>query len=134
MPYMDAVVHEIQRFITLVPSNLPHEATRDTIFRGYIIPKVQREPGAHSMNAILSANRLHAREQDGGPKTPPFGRGHRVERLPPNSHPMGCCFPRSAQIGLVTREVEEIWKMPQQLMSGTVVNSNARKNHNQFWG
>uniref|UniRef100_A0A2K5KM37 unspecific monooxygenase n=1 Tax=Cercocebus atys TaxID=9531 RepID=A0A2K5KM37_CERAT len=28
-----------QRFITLVPSNLPHEATRDTIFRGYIIPK-----------------------------------------------------------------------------------------------
>ncbi|XP_063637279.1 cytochrome P450 2E1 isoform X3 [Pan troglodytes] len=39
MPYMDAVVHEVQRFITLVPSNLPHEATRDTIFRGYLIPK-----------------------------------------------------------------------------------------------
>ncbi|KAM9197923.1 cytochrome P450 2E1-like [Dugong dugon] len=39
MPYMDAVVHEIQRFINLVPSNLPHEATRDTMFRGYAIPK-----------------------------------------------------------------------------------------------
>ncbi|KAF5923569.1 hypothetical protein HPG69_010788 [Diceros bicornis minor] len=39
MPYMDAVVHEIQRFINLVPSNLPHEATRDTEFRGYVIPK-----------------------------------------------------------------------------------------------
>ncbi|NP_001254680.1 cytochrome P450 2E1 precursor [Callithrix jacchus] len=39
MPYMDAVVHEIQRFINLVPSNLPHEATRDAIFRGYVIPK-----------------------------------------------------------------------------------------------
>uniref|UniRef100_A0A8C5NUB6 Cytochrome P450 2E1 n=1 Tax=Jaculus jaculus TaxID=51337 RepID=A0A8C5NUB6_JACJA len=39
MPYMDAVVHEIQRFINLVPSNLPHEATRDTMFRGYVIPK-----------------------------------------------------------------------------------------------
>uniref|UniRef100_A0A1B0GSV7 Cytochrome P450 2E1 n=1 Tax=Mus musculus TaxID=10090 RepID=A0A1B0GSV7_MOUSE len=39
MPYMDAVVHEIQRFINLVPSNLPHEATRDTVFRGYVIPK-----------------------------------------------------------------------------------------------
>uniref|UniRef100_A0A8C0XA41 Cytochrome P450 2E1 n=1 Tax=Castor canadensis TaxID=51338 RepID=A0A8C0XA41_CASCN len=39
MPYMDAVVHEIQRFISLVPSNLPHEATRDTMFQGYRIPK-----------------------------------------------------------------------------------------------
>ncbi|XP_004476754.2 cytochrome P450 2E1 [Dasypus novemcinctus] len=39
MPYMDAVVHEIQRFINLVPSNLPHEATRDITFRGYVIPK-----------------------------------------------------------------------------------------------
>ncbi|MBZ3871134.1 Cytochrome P450 2E1 [Sciurus carolinensis] len=39
MPYMDAVVHEIQRFIDLVPSNLPHEATRDTVFQGYVIPK-----------------------------------------------------------------------------------------------
>ncbi|OBS70886.1 hypothetical protein A6R68_00555 [Neotoma lepida] len=39
MPYMDAVVHEIQRFINLVPSNLPHEATRDTMLQGYLIPK-----------------------------------------------------------------------------------------------
>ncbi|TEA25411.1 hypothetical protein DBR06_SOUSAS13210051 [Sousa chinensis] len=39
MPYLDAVVHEIQRFIDLIPSNLFHEATRDTVFRGYVIPK-----------------------------------------------------------------------------------------------
>ncbi|KFO27182.1 cytochrome P450 2E1 isoform X1 [Fukomys damarensis] len=39
MLYMDAVVHETQRFINLVPSNLPHEATRDTVFQGYLIPK-----------------------------------------------------------------------------------------------
>ncbi|XP_012892199.1 PREDICTED: LOW QUALITY PROTEIN: cytochrome P450 2E1-like [Dipodomys ordii] len=39
MPYMDAVVHEIQRFINLIPSNFPHEVTRDIMFRGYRIPK-----------------------------------------------------------------------------------------------
>lgn len=41
MPYLDAVVHEIQRFIDLLPSNLLHEATQDTVFRGYVIPKVR---------------------------------------------------------------------------------------------
>ncbi|XP_065776108.1 cytochrome P450 2C19-like isoform X2 [Muntiacus reevesi] len=39
MPYTDAVVHEIQRYIDLVPSSLPHMVTRDVEFRNYIIPK-----------------------------------------------------------------------------------------------
>ncbi|XP_058399566.1 cytochrome P450 2C19-like [Diceros bicornis minor] len=39
MPYMDAVVHEIQRYIDLIPTNLPHAVTRDTKFRNYLIPK-----------------------------------------------------------------------------------------------
>ncbi|XP_066096265.1 cytochrome P450 2C21-like [Saccopteryx bilineata] len=39
MPYTDAMVHEIQRYSDLVPTNLPHEVTRDINFRGYFIPK-----------------------------------------------------------------------------------------------
>ena len=43
MPYVDAVVHEIQRFVNLVPANLLHEVAQDTLFRGYVIPKVRCE-------------------------------------------------------------------------------------------
>ncbi|XP_012621955.1 cytochrome P450 2C21-like [Microcebus murinus] len=39
MPYTDAVVHEIQRYIDLVPTNLPHAVTEDVQFREYFIPK-----------------------------------------------------------------------------------------------
>ncbi|XP_036590329.1 cytochrome P450 2C23-like [Trichosurus vulpecula] len=39
MPYMDAVVHEMQRFIDLVPLNLPREMAQDTQFRQYVLPK-----------------------------------------------------------------------------------------------
>uniref|UniRef100_A0A8D1N5A2 unspecific monooxygenase n=1 Tax=Sus scrofa TaxID=9823 RepID=A0A8D1N5A2_PIG len=39
MPYTDAVVHEIQRCIDLVPINLPHAVTCDIKLRNYLIPK-----------------------------------------------------------------------------------------------
>lgn len=39
MPYMDALVHEVQRYIDLIPNNLPHAVTHDVKFRNYFIPK-----------------------------------------------------------------------------------------------
>ncbi|XP_055466037.1 cytochrome P450 2C50-like [Psammomys obesus] len=39
MPYMDAMIHEVQRFIDLIPNSLPHEVTCDVKFRNYLIPK-----------------------------------------------------------------------------------------------
>ncbi|EDL01206.1 mCG12494 [Mus musculus] len=39
MPYTNAMIHEVQRFIDLVPNNLPHEVTCDIKFRNYFIPK-----------------------------------------------------------------------------------------------
>uniref|UniRef100_A0A8C4WJQ5 unspecific monooxygenase n=1 Tax=Gopherus evgoodei TaxID=1825980 RepID=A0A8C4WJQ5_9SAUR len=43
MPYTDAVIHEIQRYISLVPLGLPHAMTRDVYLKQYLIPKVSSQ-------------------------------------------------------------------------------------------
>lgn len=41
LPFTDAVLHEVQRFLDIVPFSLPHYALKDISFRGYAIPKVR---------------------------------------------------------------------------------------------
>lgn len=40
LPFVDAVIHEVQRLLDIVPFSLPHVALKDISFRGYTIPKV----------------------------------------------------------------------------------------------
>uniref|UniRef100_A0A673Y7S6 Cytochrome P450 2M1 n=1 Tax=Salmo trutta TaxID=8032 RepID=A0A673Y7S6_SALTR len=39
MPYTDAVIHEVQRYMDLSPTSVPHKVMRDTEFYNYHIPE-----------------------------------------------------------------------------------------------
>ncbi|XP_054857082.1 cytochrome P450 2K6-like [Eublepharis macularius] len=49
LPYTDAVIHEVQRFANIVPSNVPRATTADVTLGGYSIPK-----GTHIVPLLYS--------------------------------------------------------------------------------
>ncbi|XP_055281907.1 cytochrome P450 2C19-like [Moschus berezovskii] len=67
MPYMDAVIHEIQRYINLVPTSIPHAVTQDIKFRNYLIPK-----GTDILTSLTSV--LHDDKEFPNPEV--FDPGH----------------------------------------------------------
>ncbi|XP_058527998.1 cytochrome P450 2C1-like isoform X5 [Ochotona princeps] len=71
MPYMDAVVHEIQRYIDLIPIIVPHTTTCDVKFRNYLIPK--GTPIVPSLSSVL-----HDKKEFPNPEE--FDPGHFLDK------------------------------------------------------
>ncbi|KAM8903923.1 cytochrome P450 2A5-like [Spinachia spinachia] len=90
LPFTDAVIHEVQRFLDIFPFSLPHYALHDISFRGYTIPKdTMIIPMLHSVlkaeknwEAPQSFNPKHFLDQnDNFKKNPsflPFSAGKRA--------------------------------------------------------
>lgn len=89
LPFSDAVIHEVQRFLDLVPFSIPHYALKDVAFRGYNIPKdAVIIPLLHSVlkeekqwETPYSFNPQHFLDRDGNfkknPAFLPFSAGKR---------------------------------------------------------
>ncbi|XP_052028310.1 cytochrome P450 2C6 isoform X2 [Apodemus sylvaticus] len=71
MPYTDAMIHEVQRFIDLLPTNLPHAVTCDIKFRNYFIPK-----GTTVLTSLSSV--LHDSKEFPNPEM--FDPGHFLDK------------------------------------------------------
>ncbi|XP_004680657.1 PREDICTED: cytochrome P450 2C21-like isoform X2 [Condylura cristata] len=71
MPYVDALVHEVQRFIDLGPNGLPHAVTQNINFRGFHIPK-----GTSILVSLTSV--LHDGKEFPEPKK--FDPGHFLDK------------------------------------------------------
>ncbi|XP_073442610.1 cytochrome P450 2K1-like isoform X1 [Dendrobates tinctorius] len=62
MPYTDAVIHEVQRFANIVPTNLPHQTTQDVTLKGFFLPK-----GSYiipSLTSVLRDNKYFKKPDD----------------------------------------------------------------------
>ncbi|XP_076981602.1 cytochrome P450 2C18-like [Tamandua tetradactyla] len=71
MPYTDAAVHEIQRYIDLLPTSLPHATISDIPFRNYVIPK-----GTNIITSLSSV--LHNNKEFPNPDR--FDPGHFLDK------------------------------------------------------
>ncbi|VTJ68506.1 Hypothetical predicted protein [Marmota monax] len=71
MPYTEAVLHEIQRYIDLIPINLPRAVTCDIKFRNYLIPK-----GTTIITSLTSV--LHDSKEFPNPEK--FDPGHFLDK------------------------------------------------------
>ncbi|XP_034024489.1 cytochrome P450 2F3 [Thalassophryne amazonica] len=89
LPYTDAAIHEVQRFLDIVPFGLPRYALHDISFKGFTIPKnTVIIPMLHSVlkdkcqwEAPFSYNPQHFLDQNGNfkknPAFMPFSAGKR---------------------------------------------------------
>ncbi|XP_047408521.1 cytochrome P450 2C18-like [Sciurus carolinensis] len=71
MPHTEAVLHEIQRYIDLLPTSLPHAVTCDIKFRNYFIPK-----GTTIITSLTSV--LHDSKEFPNPEK--FDPGHFLDK------------------------------------------------------
>ncbi|XP_037660976.1 cytochrome P450 2C18-like [Choloepus didactylus] len=71
MPYTDAVLHEIQRYIDFLPTSLPHAVISDVKFRNYVIPK-----GTNIITSLTSV--MHNNKEFPNPER--FDPGHFLDK------------------------------------------------------
>lgn len=64
LPYTNAVLHELQRFTSVLPLGLPRALTHNTHLHGHFLPKVPTKPGDSAWGLINKEQQPHGHAQE----------------------------------------------------------------------
>lgn len=88
LPYVNAVVLEVMRWHSVVPTGVPHVATQDDVHNGYFIPKgsliipniwkMQHDPKIYSDPMVFRPSRFLGSDPEPDPRQTCFGFGRRI--------------------------------------------------------
>jgi cytochrome P450 len=88
LPYVEAVMKELFRWMPVMPAGVPHRASEDYVYKGYVIPKgalvlpniwaMMHDPNVYHNPSTFNPDRFLGDKPERDPTSVCFGFGRRI--------------------------------------------------------